>query len=311
MRSPLDFVIAQVIWFAAFQLTVVRWRLLLRSLGVHARHRDAARLCWIGLFFSQVIPGATGGDVVRGIQIARESPGRRAQAVLSVLLDRTIGLTALMLIGAVGVFFCPPEIRDDPTLARLGHLLLITICCVLVGGCLLLWKGLWQHPRLLAVLGRLPGKRVVGRLAESLWAMKGRRRVLPVAVLLSLAAHGLFILTAYFLARGLVGEGPPVAKFAFLVPLGQLAFSLPLTPGGTGLGEWAYEELFRVVGVDYGGELGVFLHLTSILWALVGAVALIRGRSIPVAEGDPTASPRAGPAEGSPGEAAEAPANRG
>ncbi len=278
-QRPLDFVLAQLAWFCGFQLTIFRWRWILRALGVTVRYRDAARLCWLGLLFSQVIPGATGGDVVKGIQIARESPGQRPQAVLSVVLDRTIGLTALMLIGVVGIRFCPAEVRGDPVLEKLGLILVGLIAVVLLGGALLCWRGLWRHEFTVGLLGWLPGRRIIGRLAEALWAVAGRRRLLGFAMLLSVAAHSFFVLTAILLARGLTGETPSIENYSFLVPLGGLAFSLPLTPGGLGVGQWAYEELFLRVGEGHGAELGVLLQLSSVLWALVGVLALFLGGS--------------------------------
>ena len=71
---PGDVILAQALWFIAFLVTVVRWHLLLRSLDVPHRAIDALRLCGLGMFFSQVIPGATGGDLVRGVGQGRPTP---------------------------------------------------------------------------------------------------------------------------------------------------------------------------------------------------------------------------------------------
>lgn len=276
-ERPLDFALAQLVWYAGFHLTVVRWRILLSALDVPTRYSDAARLCWIGLLFSQVIPGATGGDVVKGIQVARESPGRRAEAVLSVVLDRAIGLTALMVIGVAGVLLVPAEVRAKPVLQQLGFILVGMIALIGLGGALLCWRGFWRHPRMARLIGRLPGKRAIGKLAEALWAMSGRRRALAMATLISLLAHVLFIVTALLLARGLTGEAPSLVRYLFLVPLGQLAFSLPITPGGLGVGQLAYLTLFELIGEQHGGELGVLIQLTTVLWSVVGISALFRG----------------------------------
>jgi len=74
VATPSKIVVAQLFWFSAFLLTVLRWRLLLIALGVPHRFRDTLRLSGLGLCFSQVIPGATGGDLVRGVQIRPREP---------------------------------------------------------------------------------------------------------------------------------------------------------------------------------------------------------------------------------------------
>ncbi len=277
VQRPLDILFAQGIWFTAFLVTVVRWQVLLGALGVASRFRDAARLSFLGLLFSQVIPGSTGGDVVKGIQIARERPGLRPQAVLSVLLDRVIGLAALMVIGVVGIFFCPPEVRDDPVLRRLGMLLVFMVLAIASGAALGSWQAFWRHERTQRLLGRLPGRHIIGRLAQALWAMRGRTRAMGLAAILSLISHGMFVCSAILLARGLIGTLPSIADYFFLVPIGQLAFSLPLTPAGVGVGHFAFEELFRSVGETHGAELAVLIQLTAVLWSSLGFFSLFRG----------------------------------
>ncbi len=277
IRRPLDVVIAQALWFLAFLVTVTRWHLLLHALGVESRFRDALRLSGLGLFFSQMIPGATGGDLVRGVQVARESPGRRPNAVLSVFLDRVLGLTALMTIGAVGVLFCPPSVRDHPLLQKLQWVLFSVLAAVLLGGAFLSSRRLWEGSRFLQWLTKLPGGSVIAKVTTALWAMRQRKRNLTAGLCLSGLAHALFVSAAIFLGRALTGEMPAPENYFYLVPLGQLAFSLPLTPGGTGVGQWAYEELFMAVGESRGGELGLLLQLTSVFWAVLGALALFHG----------------------------------
>ena len=274
---PLDVILAQGLWFIAFLVTVLRWHLLLHALGVGSRFRDALRLAGLGLFFSQLIPGATGGDVVRGVQIARESPGKRPNAVLSVFLDRVLGLTALMSIGALGVLFCPPEVLEVPLLANLQWVLFSVLAVVIGGGALLSSRRLWEGSRLLGRLVALPGGSILAKLTTALWAMQNRKRNLVAGLGLSALAHAIFVVAAILLGRALTGEMAHPENYFLLVPLGQLAFSLPLTPGGTGTGQMAYEELFRAVGEGHGAELGVVLQGTSILWALLGALALFHG----------------------------------
>jgi hypothetical protein len=44
-----------------------RWWFLMRANGLGVRFMEAQKFGWIGLFFSNVLPGATGGDVIKAV----------------------------------------------------------------------------------------------------------------------------------------------------------------------------------------------------------------------------------------------------
>ena len=75
------------------------WRLLI----VHdcpTRWRDAVRFTYVGLFFNVVGPGFNGGDVARAVAVVQRHPSRRPEALMSVVVDRVLGLVSMVVIGA-------------------------------------------------------------------------------------------------------------------------------------------------------------------------------------------------------------------
>src|SRR5262249_5926249 len=60
-------VLAQGFFLLAVLTIVTRWWRLLELAGCPTRWSNALRLTFLGLFFNNVIPGATGGDVVKGV----------------------------------------------------------------------------------------------------------------------------------------------------------------------------------------------------------------------------------------------------
>lgn len=266
-------------FLCAFSLTVVRWHLVLQSLEVPARFGDVVRLGWIGLLFSQIFPGSTGGDLVKGFYIARESPDQRAEAVLSVVLDRVLGLTALMLVGGLALAFNHQEVFANENLRRVAILLTIFGVAVILGGGLVAWEGFWRQSWLRGITERLPGRRLLGRLARALWTVKGKRKLLVACLLLSLIIHTFNITTVVLLAAALLGELPPLGAYFFLVPIILLATALPLTPGGVGVGEWVSQVLFQFVpGQPDGGLIMILVRLNVIAASLPGIYFYARGK---------------------------------
>ncbi|HZL99647.1 MAG TPA: lysylphosphatidylglycerol synthase transmembrane domain-containing protein, partial [Planctomycetota bacterium] len=90
---------------AATCLSIVRWFMLMRSVGVETTAWTVFRLGWIGVFFNNVLPGLTGGDLAKAVYATRDHPNQRTDAVISVIVDRVIGIVALALIAAVVIPF--------------------------------------------------------------------------------------------------------------------------------------------------------------------------------------------------------------
>src|SRR5438874_12063629 len=83
-----------VVEIAAF----VRWQILLKVQGISLSLPRVAGLSLIGMFYNQFLPGGTGGDIVKSYLLLKETPGKKAGALLAVLFDRMVGLLALILI---------------------------------------------------------------------------------------------------------------------------------------------------------------------------------------------------------------------
>ena len=86
-------------------LSIFRWFMLMRSVGVQTTAWTVFRLGWIGVFFNNALPGLTGGDLAKAIYATRDHPNQRTDAVISVIVDRVIGIVALALIAAVVIPF--------------------------------------------------------------------------------------------------------------------------------------------------------------------------------------------------------------
>ena len=81
--------------------TAIRWWRLLAAAGCPTTLFNAVRLTFVGLFFNLVMPGLTGGDLVKAVAVARENPDRKAGAVMSIAVDRLLGLFVLALVAAL------------------------------------------------------------------------------------------------------------------------------------------------------------------------------------------------------------------
>src|SRR4051794_40916041 len=76
----------------------IRWQVLLRVQKIHLSNMRVGGLFLIGMFYNQFMPGGTGGDIIKSYLLLKETPDKKAGALLAVLFDRLIGLMALISI---------------------------------------------------------------------------------------------------------------------------------------------------------------------------------------------------------------------
>src|SRR5207237_646501 len=75
-----------------------RCHVLLKVQKIHLILRLLVGLFFIGMFYNQFLPGGTGGDIMKSYYLLKETPDKKAGALLAVVFDRFIGLVALVAI---------------------------------------------------------------------------------------------------------------------------------------------------------------------------------------------------------------------
>jgi hypothetical protein len=84
-------------------LSSVRWQGLLVHQAMHLPMRRTLQLTFIGSFFNLAIPGAVSGDLVKAYYIGRDLESRRARAYGTILFDRLLGVSGLVMVCAAAM----------------------------------------------------------------------------------------------------------------------------------------------------------------------------------------------------------------
>jgi uncharacterized membrane protein YbhN (UPF0104 family) len=276
--DPRFLVAAGLVVVLAHSTAAFRWHRLLVAAGARWRFGRSYAVYAAGVFLGLFIPTGVGGDVYRLARV-RGSGAGLLRGAATIVLERAIGLLALLVVG-VGFVFAQPGTRPWAVPLGLG---------VLGGGLGLLMLGIPGGPeRLARGLERLPGpgRRLAGWVRDAFpgEAMDRLRGALPGTVLLSLVNHGFLIAVNVLIALGL-GLTTPWTSIAAAVPLVLLAAQLPITPGGLGVREAGYVYFLGRVGVAEEAALALALGWAALLYVvgLVAALGLVADRSAPPA----------------------------
>lgn len=290
LRASLDekwprFVLAWVVILASLVVSIVRWHLLVVTLGLPFRYRDAFRLGFLGYLFNFVSLGNVGGDLFKAVFIAREHPGRRAEAVASVVVDRVIGLYGLFIVAAAAVVLGGLTWVTEPAIVRV--IVRATLIGTLLGGIgivVMLIPG-FTNGALSEMLASLPRVGpLFGRLIGAIRIYRRRLTVLFVTLIMSLAVHGCSTIGCWLIATSLPGAVPPLTSQFIAIPLAMLAGALPLPMMGLGAVELVMDTLYQrlpaaaEIPPGQGLLVAVGFRVISFLNAGVAAIVYLMSR---------------------------------
>src|SRR5467141_3971129 len=105
----------------------IRWQILLRVQKIRLNLPRLTGLFLIGMFYNQFLPGGTGGDIIKSYLLLKETPDKKAGALLAVVFDRLIGLVALVAITVTLVSLRFDILSKSPETRRLLWILLFLL----------------------------------------------------------------------------------------------------------------------------------------------------------------------------------------
>jgi uncharacterized membrane protein YbhN (UPF0104 family) len=249
-----------------------RWRLLLRVHDVKMRFWRVFELTMIGQFFSTVGVGATGGDVFKIFYVARAVPDRRTAVAFTVVVDRVIGLLALLFFGVcLSVTKLPLLCSNTHTRVFTGTFYLFAGGGVIGSIGALLGPYFLNLPFFLALGRRLP---MAGRARKLFLAYDRSARAWGtdlLALAISIPSHLSVMAMAYcvLLAMNL---HPDVLAFCSIVAIVNLLIAMPVSISGIGIRELLFPMFLALVDIpsDKAGTFAITYFALCTIWNLAG-----------------------------------------
>ena len=284
---------ASALGFAALLLaggivfTSTRWWRLLRAAECPTTWWTALRLNVLGFFFNIVIPGLTGGDVIKAVLAAKEHPERKAAAVVSILVDRLLGLYVLALMAAVVV------VRLWDQMVEIRWPVVLGVAAGFAGTLVYLSGGLRRALHFDRLIGRLPGGDKLKALDDAVLIYSKHPADVVWALLFSIGNHVCVFGAIFLLARSFGAHDlSPFEGFA-VVSIGNIVSSVPIAPGGWGVGEAVYGYLFDMLGSSrtLGLATSITFRLALMAIGLLGGLMLLLPGGREALEGAQAAGP--------------------
>ena len=260
-------------------LGVARWRMVLAVQGLQLSWGRATGIIFVAQFFNAFLLGSTGGDIIKALYAARETHHKKAEAVVTVFVDRLLGLWAMLLFAALMMI---PNASLLSRRRQLGAPALMIV--LMLGGASVVlgvafWGGLSRRfPRSRHWLRRIPKGELLERSLDACRHFGKSRGFLLKAVGLSLLVNLACVLQMMVLSAGL-DVSISSSAWLVIVPMIFCISSLPITPSGLGVRENLFVLMLAVpeIAVPKTAALSLSLlaYASSLFWSLAGGIVYL------------------------------------
>jgi len=266
-------------WRFVFGAIAVQWvvilignhrlKILLKALDIHLTYWRTFRYTCIGYFFNLAFPGGMGGDVVKAFYVARETHDKAA-AVTAILLDRMLGLLAVVMIATVALI---ATLKSSPAFRPLLPIVIVVLALSFVVGTILLTKNHWEQYGWWRAVERYIPKFVLGMI-NAMYSYRSHKGIALLAMAESLVLQLLMCVFGWFCGEALHFQAIQWYTYFVMFPVLTLVLTLPITPGGLGVTEYFANTWFERAGESAGAGLAfmLLLRLNMLIMAFSGFI---------------------------------------
>ena len=289
LDRTLDLLVAADPWWFALAVAIMvgtampmalRWQWMLAARGIRDGFWWLTRSYFVSYTASQVLPTSIGGDAVRVLETSRRHPGRLGDLTAIVLLERGLGGTATVLLGAIGFLLALGRYDIGPYL----WLELVFVAGTLVVAFLFFARS--ARPLLargVPLLARVRLDRPLRAFYEGVHAFRAHGRLLGSVFLLTFTLQAVRVLSIWAVAKAVGIDLSPLVYYV-MGPLFFLVLLVPFTLNGFAVREAFFVSFLGQLGVDADAAFaaGFLFFLVTVAMALPGGAILLweglRGR---------------------------------
>jgi len=273
----------------------LRWWLLLRTQSIFIGLWAAVRLHFLGLFYNNFMPSSVGGDLMRAWYVTKHTD-KRFEAVLSVFVDRVVGLLSTLVIaaffymlflrgrGAVITSNKQDEVGLIESIAKYKGIILWVIVVVAV-----VFLGFLLHKRGREILSRgwasirAHSVRLIIKFKDAMTIYCSKPQAILMVFCLTVLMQ-LMVITGFWFLGLNMGIEASIKYYYVFFTLTWVLGAIPVSVGGAGVVEASLVLLFvQVAGIEEASAWAIALCQRAVwmLASLPGAAIHLIGAHLP------------------------------
>lgn len=271
--APWSIPVYTVIVLFSMALQGLRWWMLARAFIPGLSFSRVMSCHFAGLFYSIILPGNAGQDVVRALLMSK---GNDYSIVWgSTWVARILGLFALAMLSIYGLFSLqksslPPGFFTSE-LSAFAILALLFFAS---------FSKRLTSPGRVALKKIIPARffAVLENIREAVYKYRNRKAAVANVALVSLLMQLTLVAAACLAIKGITGKLLVAECLAYIPLIELLCIALPLTPNGLGIREALLGVMFLHIGLST-EQLGIYIlfGFYSISLKLTGGIPVLLG----------------------------------
>lgn len=262
------FIISTLIAWARLIVASCRWHIILAADSTNISIFRLFYWYMIASFFNIFLPTAMGGDIMRIYELAKYN-SKKAEAVASVLMERILGLFALIGMATVALFLSA-QARHEPR---------IYVSVLVISSVSFMVSVLLFYPPFSRAIIRFSGRVRLGKIGAKLgnahnafYKLQVHRKAIILAFSVSILFQVIGVFCIYLIGMALDINAP--LPFYFLsLPIIYLVTMVPVSINGMGVREGAFVFFFTSIG----NSTASALMLSFLSFAQLIATGLLGG----------------------------------
>lgn len=275
LYNPFPLIVSVILMVIAIWANAMRWSKLLTAMSetIHLRH--GLRMLYISAFASTFLPGSSSGDAIRMILSIRYGI-KASRATISIVLDRIFGvvLGAIVFILFSVLYW---DIVKNYQILKIVVSLVAFILFFAISISLISYH--WGHKIAGWIRGDGRGKfqEFIAGVLDGMQEVAHSPSTLLAATFWSIFIQLLMITVSFILATVLGFTGLSFGQLAIAFNGGLLTSVIPITPGGIGIGEAAFDQICRVLSGSSMAYASIFFsfRIVKMIVSLPGGIYLL------------------------------------
>ncbi len=253
-----------------FIVSAFRWQVLLNAQGIKMGIPYLIESFAVSVFFNNLLPSTIGGDTIRAYDIWKKGHSK-TESITVILVDRFLGLFALIVFAAGAIFFSPEINQRIPNLQLwvLGTFGLMSLGII----------AIFLHEKRVKQIGTLfdlPGLKLVkkkfSKIADAFRAFRGKNSALAWGLFWSFVLQVNVILHYYLISQAL-NMHIPLIQFFLIIPIATFIMMIPISINAIGLRENTYVYFFA----PFGAPIALSIAFSWVAYGMILILGIMGG----------------------------------
>lgn len=256
-----------------------RYYLLLRAQSIPVSFAHIVKLSFISALFNIASLGVAAGDAVKMIGVMRRHPHKKIPITMALLMDHLVGFVS------AGIIFLSfawgggivDEVGNNIVHQVLIYVTYFQLVSLTFIALMFFTNSEKRHRWFQSKFPRLAGNRHIDSVASAVHTFQNQKKSAAAALAVSFLLSLSFFMS-FYAALHTVDEQPPLSSVLTVMPVVDIASSLPISISGLGVREKTFEFfLSELTDISTGAAVSASLigFLFHVFWGLIGGVLLL------------------------------------